>query len=205
MVLWRIAKRQRFWNAAGYLVLGSSGFVAWNGYVALVREGVQQVYQANPFLTGWWGNIMNYSDVISTWFLPTVLPLAIRILLLVVVFLLSIIYQKRLLRNRVVLVLSYQSFFYITTMIVLLSVDYDEIERLLAIVYPWVIGALFILMDHVYQVLGGRTKRILLVGLLAWMSYVAVRGGHNSLRWHRDRCEKQLTGYLQAVDDYAIE
>jgi uncharacterized membrane protein len=76
-------------------------------------------------------------------------------------------------------------------MIVAIKVDKDEIERLLAIVLPWLILAIFITIDINWKNISTTFKRLIMALLILWVSYTGFRGVYNSINWHKMNCSTE--------------
>lgn len=205
ITLFIFASERRWIHAISYFAFGSSGFAAWNAYVTFLKGGTERIYGDNPFFVGLWDNIVNYLDIVSLWFFPSLIPLVIRIVLLLATSSLLFIYFRKYINDTIVVMLGAQFLSYLAIMIVLLSVDHDEIERLLAVVYPCVICALFISVDVRNKSLSSSARKFLIAGLILWGSYVAIRGVNNNLRWYYNRCTEQVGQVLEIEIEYAEE
>ena len=74
MLLFLYGQKRKLGTTLKYLLLGSSGFVAWNVYVTLTKDGVERIYRDNPFFSGFLSNLVNYLDTISLWFFRLCYP-----------------------------------------------------------------------------------------------------------------------------------
>ena len=183
-------KGKKYKSAATYGVLASLGFVLWNLTVVLFRQG-GSMYRDSSFLQGFLANLYNYSDVISLWFLPAIIPLGLRLSILFMIGLLLFYYAlKRPIGNQTVSLLL-QVATYIMIMIIIIQVDYDEIERLLAVIMPWSVLVILLLLDRISSIWVGKSKTVLLVVLLLFLSYTSIRSLSNVEMWHHNRCRQE--------------
>ncbi|MCK5471174.1 MAG: hypothetical protein KAI99_21775 [Cyclobacteriaceae bacterium] len=184
------SKKAAFNKSAVYILLSSFGFVVWNIYVFACRNG-EQMFRTNEFLQSIDLNFFNYLNVISQWFLPGIIPVWFRLLLLA--FILIIFFklfqkEKPTIQVRIFLI---QFLAYLIIMIVVIKVDKDEIERLLAIVAPWLILAIFMIIDINWNNISNTFKRLIIVLLILWVSYIGFRSIYNSLNWHKKNCSTE--------------
>jgi hypothetical protein len=176
--------------AAIYGVLASLGFVLWNLIVVLVRNG-SSMYRDSSFLGGFLTNLYNYSDVITLWFLPAFIPFGFRLLILFTTGLLLFYFGKKRPMSNLVISLMAQVGTYIVIMIVIIQVDYDEIERLLAVIMPWFILVIFLLLDKLSTSWSGKGRTVLLVAVMLFLSYTCIRSLGNVGMWHRNQCQQE--------------
>ena len=154
------------------------------------------MYRDSSFLQGFLPNLYNYIDVISVWFLPAFIPFALRISILFILGLLLSYYgRKSPIDNRVISLLL-QVATYIVIMIIIIQVDYDEIERLLAVIMPWFMLVMFLLLDRLSITWMGKSKTVLIMALLLFFSYTSIRSLKNVEMWHFNQCQKEnLSNY----------
>jgi len=183
-------KTKRFATSLVYFFIGSSGFIAWNLYAFFVLGLYLEVYDGVGFLNGGLNNLINYLDIISQWFLPSVIPMRIR---LIIELLLLGIGLKMLRLNKMNLsakVFLAQFVCYTIVMVFFVEVDKDEIERLLSIIYPWFIIGLFILIDSGWSNLTIKVKRVFILFFVFGVVYIGIRSFNNIDMWHHRHCVK---------------
>jgi hypothetical protein len=171
-----------------YLFLGSLGFTIWNIYTFFLQDGVNTIVEGVPFFTAIGLNFRNYLDVMTTWMMPSLVPMAFRILLAVVmIFVLSLALKSRNLavEGKAFLV---QSILYTCIMIVFISVDKSDVERLLAVTYPWLVIGFFMILAPEQLGRGKISARIIFPLLCCWCIYVGARSVKNSMMWHQNNC-----------------
>jgi len=166
-----------------YLIFGLLGFTIWNINAIQYPAGVHVILDRIDIFANTYANVGNYLDVISNWFLPSVIPYFIRVAILV--FLIVLMMKNLNKKNRF---LMFQAISYIVTMIVFIKVDYSDVERLLALVYPLIIISIFTALDGNKNGPHQRKKTVIMIILAFWMVYISVRGVYNTYRWHQNRC-----------------
>ncbi len=172
-VLFLFSKGQFLKVSGTYFGLGSIGFIAWNIYAFYVQQGFEPIYNDDLFFGGGWQNLLNYFDVSTQWFLPAMVPLLPRIFLLLIL----IIWLLKIKKTRAgsvlgVRVFLLQFFIYTSIMVFFIDVDYDEIERLLSIVYPWCMIGVLLAIDQYWDDIKPVMGRGLQVCLVVWILYV---------------------------------
>lgn len=172
-VLFLFSKGQFLKVSGTYFGLGSIGFIAWNIYAFYVQQGFEPIYNDDLFFGGGWQNLLNYFDVSTQWFLPAMVPLLPRIFLLLIL----IIWLLKIKKTRAgsvlgVRVFLLQFFIYTSIMVFFIDVDYDEIERLLSIVYPWCMIGVLLAIDQYWDDIKPEMGRGLQVCLVVWILYV---------------------------------
>lgn len=184
-------KKTAFKYPINYLIVGSFGFIIWNLSVLYFRDG-QSVYLGSNFLQGFKENLPNYMDVISQWFFPSVFPLFIRLILIAIAaVLLCVLICKKIPRLQARIFFT-QFFGYLVIMVFIIEVDFDEIERLLAIVAPWLLIAIFMTIDINWSNLPMIARKYLSLLLIIWIAYVGIRSVNNVILWHQGMCNEEF-------------
>ena len=186
-IIWSFSKRAAFKKSAIYILLGSAGFVAWNIYVLVFCNG-EQLFRDNEFLMGLDINFINYTDILSQWFLPRLIPTPFRLFFLASGVIILLIVQRKERLSIQAKVFQIQFFAYLIIMVVIIKVDKAEIERLLAIVSPWLIMAVFMIIDIKWKNINYTFKTWFMVLLILWVSYTGFRSVYNSINWHKYNC-----------------
>ena len=189
-IIWSFSKRAAFKKSAIYILLGSSGFVAWNIYVLVFCNG-EQLFRNNEFLMGLDINFINYTDILSQWFLPRLIPAPFRLFFLAFVVIILLLVQRKERLTIQIKIFLIQFITYLVIMVVIIKVDKDEIERLLAIVSPWLIMAVFMLIDIKWKNISHTFKTWFIVLLILWVSYTGFRSVYNSINWHKNNCSTE--------------
>ena len=196
LVLLLQTRKKAFRTAAMYGVFGAVGFVAWNVVVVLFRDG-NSIYTNSNFLKGVSANVYNYADVISLWFIPSVVPTGFRIAALVLLILLLFFITRKAALSKELFSYIVQVAVYLTVMIVVIKVDYDEIERLLAIIAPWFMLGVFMTVDLNWVSFSTRSRQALLMVLVLFLSYTLIRSYKNVGMWHRNECKEEKPAFYQ--------
>ena len=205
LILLRNGGVRSFLPSLKYLLFGSIGFIFWNIYVALFQEGTMRIYSNNPFLANTGVNLLNYLDILSQWFLPSLIPWIARVLFLLLMLIVLIVQIGKGRIAPLVWVFIIQAMVYFIIMFTLLEVDKDEIERLLSPIYPLLISAIALLLDRFAHKVRNAGKALLYAGLLMWSLYVISRGGINATRWHSEQCSTQVSEIVQDTVQYACQ
>lgn len=190
VIIWYYSNRDGLKNSFLYIFLGSIGFALWNLTIFFLKDG-KDIYLIGGFLHGFSINVFNYTDIISQWFLPAFLPYYYRMAILVFCGIVFLFYANKWKHSRKAIILFYQFLAYVLIMMVVIQVDKDEIERLLAIIAPWLIIAAFIEMDINWEGIRTTLRKIIILSLLVWVSYVSLRGAYNIYRWHNRNCQTE--------------
>lgn len=190
-IILSFSNRAAFRNSAIYLIFGSIGFSMWNIYVFVFQNG-QQMFINNEFITGFGINFINYTDILSQWFLPGFITFPFRLLFLALVGFMLILLKRKERLTLPVKVFLIQFLAYLIIMVVAIKVDKDEIERLLAIVSPWLLMAIYMIIDIKWEKIGYALKRPIILALILWISYTSFRGIYNSSRWHKRNCTTEI-------------
>lgn len=196
-ILLLYTKRSNFKISGIYALLGSIGFSIWNIYIIIFSNGVQ-MYRNNEFLTGFQLNTYNYTDILSQWFLPGLVPYAFRLLFLIV---LAIFFIKILIKKNApiqIKIFFTQFLAYLVIMIVAVKVDKDEIERLLSIIAPWLMMVVFMTIEWKLENVGLALRRYIFGLLILWLFYIGFRGINNCIRWHSRNCTTENTSIIQS-------
>jgi hypothetical protein len=171
-----------------YLFLGSLGFTIWNIYAFFLQGGANTIVEGVPFFTAIGLNFRNYLDVMTTWMMPSLVPMEFRILLaaiMIFILLFALKGRKLAVEGKAFLV---QSILYTCIMILFISVDKSDVERLLAVIYPWLVIGIFMILDRAQSGMGRITRRIVFSLLCCWCIYVGARSVKNSMMWHQNNC-----------------
>ncbi|WP_291723523.1 hypothetical protein [Bernardetia sp.] len=131
--------------------------------------------------------IMNYSDILSRWFVPPAIPLTIRMLLLFVVFILSLAVLVSVFRNsenknhyfQFVSFLSWVISFYLIGMLITRTGMRVDAERYLAILYPFL--ALF--LGYILEKINVKNHLKYTLAFL-WLIYPLLRTLKNIIFWN---------------------
>lgn len=192
-------------NFLSYMLFSSSGFLLWNSYVIFVQNGINRVYAENPFFTGVFHNSINYLDIISLWFFPGLITSGVRVsLLLIILILLWIVLKYQLVPKSGHLYFA-QFVIYLILMIVLIKVDIDEIERLLAVIYPWMVVGIFLIIDENWNDIKPKAHSVIKIGLVIWICYLGVRSVKNCVIWHDNHCNKSIIYKKGKLMDYQLQ
>ncbi|TAD96011.1 MAG: hypothetical protein EAZ97_14740 [Bacteroidetes bacterium] len=191
-----------------YLILALSGWFFWlfrNALLALPLPSITtRVFEDLGH------NLTVYSDSFSLFFLPTVLPFEWRIgifcLLILLIFayfaykiykmpvrVFKIVFAKLLLDQTQTLKYGVHIFLYLSAMICLEKANFWEVERYLAIIYPFVFFNLTIFLE---QFLTKKVffQKIVCLILLFWLCYPVIRTVKNIIFWHDEFC--RLSGFI---------
>jgi len=196
LVLLVNVKSSAFKTVAIYGLLSSLGFVLWNLFVVFCRNGID-IYVESSFLQGFPSNSLNYSDIISQWFIPSVIPSIPRI---VILFLLSVLFCTQAFRSQMsVQIKSLLTLFfaYVFIMICFIEVDIDEIERLLAIAAPFLMIAIFLILDNYWSSFTKMVRLTVLFTLMLFLFYTTIRGLKNVESWHQRSCTQESRAFYQ--------
>ena len=175
-----------------YFFISTLGFGLWNVYVIAAHNGMGSVYFSNEFFVGIWINASNYLKVMSLWFLPAFVPFIFRLLVMIpfVAYLGFLFYKIEMPKPAAYSIV--QSTIYILIMIFIGKFDDSEIERLLSIIYPWLIVALLLVLDQLWKKFDYLIKRIIIFFMILWMSYLGTRSIHNAIMWHSNQCAVKI-------------
>ena len=180
---------------------------------------MQEVYLANGFFSSIWINSINYLDVISRWIIPAFVPLIFRMICLSIcaAILGYFVYLKKI--PKMAMPYFIQFAVYVMIMSVFLKVYMDDLERYLAMVYPGLIIGLLLILDGHWVKIKPKLKKLIVISVICWMSYVGVRTFHHVNRWHGSWCAQQTfcfgnnvyfkswnnSGYLPKIHLTAVE
>ena len=81
-------------------------------------------------------------------------------------------------------------------MIFVIEVDIDEIERLMAIVAPWLMVAIFMTIDSHWSSLPKIARKYLSLLTIIWITYVGIRAIKNAILWHQGMCSEDFLSNL---------
>ena len=201
IVLFLYRKEKENYSIVFYLFIGSSGFVLWNLYAFFILNGFDGILNDDAFFSGYWINLINYLDIFLQWIFPSIIPIVLRLVFLLSFFIISLKLINA--RNFAFLTKVFFTQFLIYTfiMIFFVEVDKSEIERLLAIVYPWFIVGLLLLIDQFWHKLNRSVKRIFQICLVVWLIYVGGRSIKNSIMWHQNHCQESLSTKIEKDKD----
>lgn len=175
-----------------YFILGASGFAAWNMYTFFIQGGIVKFREGLSLFTGIGLNFRNYLDIISAWILPPFLPLVFRIILVFLLISFSIMKFKI---RRITMegkVFFFQSAVYTFMLIMFISVYKSDVERYMAVIYPWIFIGVFIILDTWILRFSKLFNRLLIVLICCWLSYVCARTIKNSVMWHKSNSTSMI-------------
>lgn len=193
--LFLYAGKFRLKSTISYLVFASSGFVLWNIYALMAVNKLNTFKPGGSLYQDIFASIWVYPDVISKWFLPPAIPTILRIIvfgsLLVVVFILLRKYQV----NPIPKVFILQFFVYLVCITPIIVVENSEAEKLLSIVYPFVINSLFIILDSYWVEIKKGMRVSIYIAMSIWIGYISIRTVKNSIMWHKNRCDMEVVTF----------
>ena len=184
-------KKMAFKYTIAYLIVGSLGFTIWNISVLFFRDG-HAVYFSSNFLHGFSANVPNYLDIISQWFFPALIPFYVRILLMGIIVVILFVLASRQTSKQHARIFILQFLGYLIIMVFVIEVDIDEIERLLAIVGPWLMIAIFMTFDANWMSMPVLARKCFSLFFVLWIIYIGIRGIHNAIVWHHGMCNEEL-------------
>lgn len=191
-IIFFVAHPSLWTNVLLFSFLSLFCWIIWTiGTLWINTEGVHPVLV--DFDTSLWQrqNILGYIDVISRWFIPSIIPFPIRfIFMLLLVLGLSFSFLKNFEHKQTIFSLWIMILFYLSVMQLTEKVDFEEVQRYAAIIFPLFILVLFILMDKVIFIDGKSIFKYLLVFLLInWLLYSGLRTYKNVAFWSERSCE----------------
>ena len=188
-------KTLKGWLSAGlFALLSLSGWIAWTAY-HLAAEGIQ----FQPTLTVIGENIlpncMTYLDSYSTWILPPNSPMYVRVSALVLILsLLSILIwksyepSKKELKGRVIKLSIFLTLNYHLGMCLLEKANIWEVDRFVAIMYPFLILLFGISISDYLVRINAKKALIVKTILIVWLFYPVLRSIKVATFLHDKQC-----------------
>ncbi len=191
-------------NSISYLVGSTSGFLSWNLYAFFYFGGKNKIINGVDFFSGIPRNFINYIDTISCWATPSLVPgfLRLSILIIIMVIIVLAILKSYSVSARLFL---FSGIIYILIMICFIQIDVSDVERMLSIIYPWLIVGIFTLLDGRMLQLNLNIKRVLALILCIWIGYVGARTIKNSIMWHQNQCELPINSKIHYEPHYQLQ
>lgn len=180
------------WKATlAYFAIASSGFALWNIYALMIVSKLAIFKEGSSFYQDIFASIWVYPDVISQWFLPAFVPMFLRITVLIGL-LVALFILLRKYHNPITEVFIIQFFIYLVCISTIVLVDNSEAERLLSLVYPFLIISLFIILDPYWVEIKKGMRVLIYIALSLWIGYISIRTVKNSIMWHNNRCNMEF-------------
>jgi len=195
VLLWQIRSKALRYTVL-YSVLGSLGFALWNLSVLIYRQGAT-IYTESDFIQGFLNNGNNYADVISLWFFPAVIPFAYRLLIIGLIVMMFFYFNRKGSISKLAKSFLIQFTVYLAIMVIIIEVDKDEIERLLAIIAPWLALSIFMILDLYLVSFSKKIRVSVFILLFLFLSYTFIRSYKNVEMWHNRECSKEILSFYR--------
>jgi hypothetical protein len=175
-----------------YLVLSISGFTVWNMYALVKITRFNTFKQGGTFYQDIFASMLVYPDVISKWFLPPFIPLAIRLIILGAILILTFMLIMKFKNLTVPKVFLFQFAVYLFSIVPILVVENSEAEKLLSIVYPFVVVSIIMLLEASWIGIKKSVRSYIFIALSIWIGYISLRTVKNSIMWHKNNCYVEI-------------
>jgi len=196
--LWYFSRNSRIKVSITYLILGLLGFMIWNFYALVIVNKLNTFKEGGSLYQDLLASFWVYPDMISKWFMPSVVPLFVRALVLLMVLSLMIYSLFRVFSNPVPKIFLIQFLIYWVLIVPIIVVENSEAEKLMAILYPFFIIVILMFLDKEWEKLLKPYRAIIIIGLVGWLSYTSARTVKNSIMWHQNNCNREI-GYFISV------
>ncbi len=167
-----------------YLIFSLSGWFFWllrNHFVS--SEPLPSI--TNRLFEGVAHNMLVYTDSISLFFLPNSLPFEWRIGILLVFSLFILRFRLRF--EQVKTYAAFLVFVYLAAMLCLEKANFWEVERYVAVIYPFVFLNLFVFLEQNFSK-KALFQKIMYFILSCWLFYPIVRTLKNVVFWNNEFC-----------------
>lgn len=181
-----------------YAALSLSGWAIWTTYHYSQRglDFQPTLYEIGENI---FPNIITYVERFSLWLLPNTTNMLIRVmtcftlLIVLLVFLLTFLRKNHATpRGKTALFLLILILNYLGGMSLLERANEWEVDRFIAILYPFCLLLLAFVVNDYYMQLSGLKKHIVQILLCIYLVYPCVRSVKNSLFWHKTHCIDML-------------
>jgi hypothetical protein len=193
--LQEISKKSFPKKALIYTFLSLVSFVVWQ-----IRNHFFVVnaldFRNNVFVVSFWESLIYMADIASLWLLPNILPLAFRLIFLVL-FMGVLAYSFK--KTEALAVMSKKWNFlvllmfmfgaYIAFMLALRMNVEEENERYLAPLFPLFFLFSFIIIDLIMNKLNKFQSKATIILIVLWLFYPLGRTLKNAQLWHRNQCK----------------
>lgn len=189
-------RRATFW----YGIIATSGFAVWNFYTFYMLKGAKGFLEGLSVFNDKIDPLISYLDILLAWFLPGIIPLYLRLIMMCLVIL---IISSKLKRGNIRPESAFfllQSGVYIFFILTFFRMYQSDAERFFSVVLPWVIIGVFIILEMInWQRI---SHRVIIIVMTISLSYMIARSIKNSIFWHRNHCEELLPGFPGTWIDY---
>lgn len=172
-------------------ILSISLWIAWTiGTLWISSENIHPAI--SDFETSLWQrqNLLIYADVISRWFLPSIVPFTIRISIIAIFILgLSLFFLQKFKKEQITSSIWFIICFYLLVLQLTEKVAFEEVQRYVAVIFPLFMFTTFVFISKILNsFLSIYLKNILTFVLIVWIFYSGLRTYKNVRLWSERSC-----------------